>query len=98
MSSFHYVAEDICLVNIQQASIKVRYQGCIADACWLHPLSVLRVVLMPGLDLMDMASDVLQPVEGDMARVSWNFRKKVALYQETFSVIERVSHCSRCPV
>lgn len=44
----------------------------------------------PGIDLMDMASDVLQPVGEDTARISWNLRKKIAEYQETFSVIERV--------
>uniref|UniRef100_H2SXE1 Delta(3,5)-Delta(2,4)-dienoyl-CoA isomerase, mitochondrial n=1 Tax=Takifugu rubripes TaxID=31033 RepID=H2SXE1_TAKRU len=42
-----------------------------------------------GIDLMDMASDVLQPVGEDTARISWNLRKKIAEYQETFSVIER---------
>lgn len=44
----------------------------------------------PGIDLMDMASDVLQPVGEDTARISWNLRKKIAEYQETFSVLERV--------
>lgn len=39
---------------------------------------------------MDMASDVLQPMGEDTARISWNLRKKIAEYQETFSVIERV--------
>lgn len=39
---------------------------------------------------MDMASDVLQPKGDDVARISWNLRKKIAEYQETFSVIERV--------
>lgn len=39
---------------------------------------------------MDMASDVLQPVGEDTARISWNLRKKIAEYQETFSVLERV--------
>lgn len=39
---------------------------------------------------MDMASDILQPVGEDTARISWNLRKKIAEYQETFSVIERV--------
>ncbi|XP_075892091.1 delta(3,5)-Delta(2,4)-dienoyl-CoA isomerase, mitochondrial [Nelusetta ayraudi] len=57
--------------------------------CRVVVMSGAGKMFTAGLDLMDMASDVLQPVEGDMARVSWNFRKKVALYQETFSVIER---------
>ncbi|XP_073340121.1 delta(3,5)-Delta(2,4)-dienoyl-CoA isomerase, mitochondrial isoform X1 [Pagrus major] len=42
-----------------------------------------------GIDLMDMASDVLQPEGDDMARTSWNLRKIIAKYQETFSVIEK---------
>lgn len=54
--------------------------------------SILSSVLCPcpGIDLMDMASDILQPVGEDTARISWNLRKKIAEYQETFSVIERV--------
>ena len=39
---------------------------------------------------MDMAGDVLQPEGDDTARVSWNIRKVIAKYQETFSVIEKV--------
>ncbi|KAM9853676.1 delta(3,5)-Delta(2,4)-dienoyl-CoA isomerase, mitochondrial [Aulostomus maculatus] len=46
-------------------------------------------VFTAGIDLMDMASDVLQPRGDDSARVSWNLRKTIAKYQETFSVIER---------
>ncbi|XP_041652944.1 delta(3,5)-Delta(2,4)-dienoyl-CoA isomerase, mitochondrial [Cheilinus undulatus] len=42
-----------------------------------------------GIDLMDMASDVLQPKGDDVSRISWNLRKIIARYQETFSVIER---------
>ncbi|KAM6959533.1 delta(3,5)-Delta(2,4)-dienoyl-CoA isomerase, mitochondrial [Aplochiton taeniatus] len=42
-----------------------------------------------GIDLMDMASDVLQPLGDDMARRSWNLRTIIAKYQETFTVIER---------
>lgn len=49
----------------------------------------------PGIDLMDMASDILQPKGEDTARISWNLRKKIAKYQETFSVIEQVSHEER---
>jgi len=44
----------------------------------------------PGIDLMDMAGDVLQPPGDDTARVSWNIRKIIRKYQETFSVIEKV--------
>ena len=43
-----------------------------------------------GIDLTDMASDVLQPEGDDMARTSWNMRKIITKYQETFSVIEKV--------
>lgn len=39
---------------------------------------------------MDMASDVLQPEGDDMARTSWNMRRIIAKYQDTFSVIEKV--------
>ncbi|XP_045929290.1 delta(3,5)-Delta(2,4)-dienoyl-CoA isomerase, mitochondrial [Micropterus dolomieu] len=42
-----------------------------------------------GIDLMDMASEVLQPEGDDTARISWNIRKMVAKYQEAFSVIEK---------
>ncbi|XP_028275150.1 delta(3,5)-Delta(2,4)-dienoyl-CoA isomerase, mitochondrial-like isoform X2 [Parambassis ranga] len=46
-------------------------------------------VFTAGLDLMDMAGDILQPEGDDAARVSWNLRKTITKYQETFSVIER---------
>ncbi|KAF6077346.1 enoyl-CoA hydratase 1 [Phyllostomus discolor] len=42
-----------------------------------------------GIDLMDMAADILQPQGDDVARTSWYFRKLIATYQETFSVIEK---------
>nr|XP_046245965.1 delta(3,5)-Delta(2,4)-dienoyl-CoA isomerase, mitochondrial isoform X2 [Scatophagus argus] len=42
-----------------------------------------------GIDLTDMAGDVLQPEGDDTARVSWNIRKTIGKYQETFSVIEK---------
>ncbi|XP_013871376.1 delta(3,5)-Delta(2,4)-dienoyl-CoA isomerase, mitochondrial [Austrofundulus limnaeus] len=42
-----------------------------------------------GLDLMDMAGDVLQPEGEDAARIAWNLRRTVTKYQETFSVIEK---------
>ncbi|KAF7218697.1 delta(3,5)-Delta(2,4)-dienoyl-CoA isomerase, mitochondrial [Nothobranchius furzeri] len=56
-----------------------------------------RVVVMSGagrmftagLDLMDMANDILQPKGDDVARISWNLRKTITKYQETFSVIEK---------
>lgn len=42
-----------------------------------------------GIDLMDLASDFLQPQEDDAARIAWNIRKKIFEYQESFSVIEK---------
>ncbi|XP_030633611.1 delta(3,5)-Delta(2,4)-dienoyl-CoA isomerase, mitochondrial [Chanos chanos] len=42
-----------------------------------------------GIDLMDIASDVLQPGGDDTARISWNIRRIISKYQETFSVIEK---------
>ncbi|KAF7651381.1 hypothetical protein LDENG_00111820 [Lucifuga dentata] len=45
-------------------------------------------VFTAGIDLMDMAS-VLQPEGDDVARISWNLRRLVTKYQETFSVIEK---------
>lgn len=53
-------------------------------------LFTLCCVSVPGIDLMDMASDVLQPEGDDMARTSWNMRRIIAKYQDTFSVIEKV--------
>uniref|UniRef100_A0A7N4PW58 Enoyl-CoA hydratase 1 n=1 Tax=Sarcophilus harrisii TaxID=9305 RepID=A0A7N4PW58_SARHA len=43
-----------------------------------------------GIDLMDMAGDLLQPQGEDHARVSWNLRQLISRYQETFTVIEKV--------
>lgn len=42
-----------------------------------------------GIDLMDMASDLLQPQGDDASRISWYLRGLIAKYQETFSVIEK---------
>ncbi|XP_029781995.1 delta(3,5)-Delta(2,4)-dienoyl-CoA isomerase, mitochondrial [Suricata suricatta] len=42
-----------------------------------------------GIDLMDMASDILQPQGDDVARISWQLRSLISRYQETFSVIEK---------
>jgi len=42
---------------------------------------------------MGMASDILQPEGDDTARISWNLRRTIAKYQESFSVIEKV--CSK---
>lgn len=40
---------------------------------------------------MDMASDLLQPQGDDVARISWYLRNLISRYQETFSVIEKVT-------
>lgn len=40
---------------------------------------------------MDMASDLLQPEGDDVARISWYLRDLISRYQETFSVIEKVT-------
>uniref|UniRef100_A0A8C3X328 Delta(3,5)-Delta(2,4)-dienoyl-CoA isomerase, mitochondrial n=1 Tax=Catagonus wagneri TaxID=51154 RepID=A0A8C3X328_9CETA len=42
-----------------------------------------------GLDIMDMASDILQPQGDDVARISWYFHNLITRYQETFNVIEK---------
>ncbi|CAD7692678.1 unnamed protein product [Nyctereutes procyonoides] len=47
-------------------------------------------VFTAGIDLMDMASEILQPQGDDVARISWNLRNLITRYQETFSVIEKV--------
>uniref|UniRef100_A0A8C0S6G9 Mitogen-activated protein kinase kinase kinase kinase 1 n=2 Tax=Canis lupus familiaris TaxID=9615 RepID=A0A8C0S6G9_CANLF len=46
-------------------------------------------VFTAGIDLMDMASEILQPQGDDVARISWNLRNLITRYQETFSVIEK---------
>lgn len=43
---------------------------------------------------MGMASDILQPEGDDTARISWNVRRIITKYQETFSVIEKVTFLS----
>nr|XP_010598617.1 delta(3,5)-Delta(2,4)-dienoyl-CoA isomerase, mitochondrial-like isoform X2 [Loxodonta africana] len=42
-----------------------------------------------GIDLMDMASVLLQPQGDDVARISWYMRNLLSKHQETFSVIEK---------
>lgn len=65
----------------------------VPHACCFY-VSFILCVMLSGIDLADMATDVLQPQGDDTARIAWNIRKKIAAYQETFSVIERVSYCS----
>lgn len=57
--------------------------------CRVVVVSGAGKIFTAGIDLMDMASDVLQPQGDDMARTSWNLRKVISKYQETFSVIEK---------
>lgn len=40
---------------------------------------------------MDLAPDLLQPQGDDVARISWHLRHLISRYQETFSVIEKVT-------
>ncbi|KAM6153209.1 delta(3,5)-Delta(2,4)-dienoyl-CoA isomerase, mitochondrial [Erethizon dorsatum] len=42
-----------------------------------------------GIDLMDMASDFLQPQGDDAARIAWYLHNLICTYQKTFSVIEQ---------
>ncbi|KAM6223692.1 delta(3,5)-Delta(2,4)-dienoyl-CoA isomerase, mitochondrial [Rhynchocyon petersi] len=44
-----------------------------------------------GIDLMDMASDLIQPQEDDIARKSWYIHNLITKYQETFNVLEKCS-------
>ncbi|XP_062408603.1 delta(3,5)-Delta(2,4)-dienoyl-CoA isomerase, mitochondrial [Sardina pilchardus] len=57
--------------------------------CRVVIISGAGKIFTAGIDLMDMASDVLQPEGDDIARTSWNMRRIIAKYQETFSVIEK---------
>ncbi|KAG7234905.1 hypothetical protein INR49_003642, partial [Caranx melampygus] len=68
-------------------------RNAMNKAFWRHGKVVVvsgaGKIFTAGIDLMDMASDVLQPQGDDTARISWNLRQKIAKYQETFSVIEK---------
>ncbi|XP_061638457.1 delta(3,5)-Delta(2,4)-dienoyl-CoA isomerase, mitochondrial isoform X1 [Phyllopteryx taeniolatus] len=57
--------------------------------CRVVVVSAAGKVFTAGIDLVDMAADVLQPDGDDTARISWNLRKTISKYQDTFSVIER---------
>uniref|UniRef100_A0A2I3RN56 Delta(3,5)-Delta(2,4)-dienoyl-CoA isomerase, mitochondrial n=1 Tax=Pan troglodytes TaxID=9598 RepID=A0A2I3RN56_PANTR len=64
---------------------------------WRSDLQILEACLReelhhafsPGVDLMDMASDILQPKGDDVARISWYLRDIITRCQETFNVIEK---------
>ncbi|XP_068562962.1 delta(3,5)-Delta(2,4)-dienoyl-CoA isomerase, mitochondrial [Cebidichthys violaceus] len=57
--------------------------------CRVVVVSGAGKVFTAGIDLMDMAGDILSPEGDDTARIAWNMRKIIAKYQETFSVIEK---------
>ncbi|XP_037372405.1 delta(3,5)-Delta(2,4)-dienoyl-CoA isomerase, mitochondrial [Talpa occidentalis] len=57
--------------------------------CRVVVISGAGKMFTAGIDLMDMASDILQPHGEDVARISWNLRRFITKYQETFSVIEK---------
>ncbi|XP_044209510.1 delta(3,5)-Delta(2,4)-dienoyl-CoA isomerase, mitochondrial isoform X1 [Thunnus albacares] len=57
--------------------------------CRVVVVSGAGKIFTAGIDLMDMASEVLQPQGDDTARISWNLKKTITKYQETFSVIEK---------
>ncbi|KAI1894054.1 hypothetical protein AGOR_G00130040 [Albula goreensis] len=64
-------------------------QIALDSECRVVVVSGAGKIFTAGIDLMDMAGDVLQPQGDDVARMSWNMRRVIAKYQETFSVIEK---------
>ncbi|XP_040298162.1 delta(3,5)-Delta(2,4)-dienoyl-CoA isomerase, mitochondrial-like isoform X2 [Bufo bufo] len=66
------------------------FQALREDAnCRAVVVSGAGKMFTSGIDLMDLASDFLQPREEDVSRIAWNTRKKLCAYQESFSVIEK---------
>ncbi|PWA25552.1 hypothetical protein CCH79_00019649 [Gambusia affinis] len=59
------------------------------QACRVVLISGAGTTFTAGIDLMDMAADILQPEGDDTARIAWNLRKLIRRYQETFSVLEK---------
>ncbi|XP_049642601.1 delta(3,5)-Delta(2,4)-dienoyl-CoA isomerase, mitochondrial [Suncus etruscus] len=57
--------------------------------CRAVVISGMGKMFTSGIDLMDMASDILQPQGDDVARISWYLHKLIANYQETFTIIEK---------
>ncbi|XP_067831172.1 delta(3,5)-Delta(2,4)-dienoyl-CoA isomerase, mitochondrial isoform X2 [Heptranchias perlo] len=57
--------------------------------CRVVVLSGAGKMFTAGIDLMDMAGDVLQPNGDDVARKAWKLRNTILQYQESFSVIEK---------
>ncbi|XP_072525175.1 delta(3,5)-Delta(2,4)-dienoyl-CoA isomerase, mitochondrial [Salminus brasiliensis] len=66
-------------------------QIAVDPECRVVVLSGAGKIFTAGIDLMDMASDIIQPQEeeDDAARTSWQLRRIITKYQETFSVIEK---------
>ncbi|XP_018598435.2 delta(3,5)-Delta(2,4)-dienoyl-CoA isomerase, mitochondrial [Scleropages formosus] len=64
-------------------------QIAVDAECRVVVVSGAGKIFTAGIDLMDMSSDFIQPVGDDSARTSWNLRRLIAKYQETFSVIEK---------
>lgn len=64
-------------------------QIALDSECRVVIVSGAGKIFTSGIDLMDMAGDLLQPEGDDVARTSWNMRRLVAKYQETFSIIEK---------
>ncbi|KAM8905085.1 delta(3,5)-Delta(2,4)-dienoyl-CoA isomerase, mitochondrial isoform 2-T2 [Spinachia spinachia] len=61
----------------------------VDSGCRVVVVSGAGKVFTAGIDLMDMASDILIPEGDDAARIAWNMKRVIAKYQETFSVIEK---------
>ncbi|KAL6115677.1 ech1 [Pungitius sinensis] len=61
----------------------------VDPGCRVVVVSGAGKVFTAGIDLMDMASDILMPEGDDTARIAWNMKRVIAKYQETFSVIEK---------
>ncbi|XP_058136188.1 delta(3,5)-Delta(2,4)-dienoyl-CoA isomerase, mitochondrial [Dasypus novemcinctus] len=57
--------------------------------CRVVVISGAGKMFTSGIDLMDMASHIMQPRGEDVARMSWYLRDIISRYQETFSVIEK---------
>lgn len=57
--------------------------------CRVVVISGAGKIFTAGIDLIDMASGILQPEGDDMARISWNLHKHIKKYQESFTVLEK---------
>ncbi|XP_072884976.1 delta(3,5)-Delta(2,4)-dienoyl-CoA isomerase, mitochondrial [Hemitrygon akajei] len=57
--------------------------------CRVVVISGAGPIFSAGIDLMDMAGDILQSEETDTARKAWHLRNKILQFQESFSMIEK---------